>query len=310
MKLNKKHILILICILMTAILSAQSLKYHVNRNSHLFIGSPFHLNVEIESALNDSIFAPQKDTIDIFQILDITQVEEINEDKKISKLDLKIAGFNTGEYEFPELEFAVKTEADLKILKTKPFIVTIESVLIDSIKTVKDIAPPTSISLGFWDYFFPISGLIILVLIIIYLKKLLKKEPVEIEKQEPVDNRPAYVIALELLEIVRVKKLLEKGEFVNFHFELSLILRFFIEKFYAIKAVEMTTSEIRENLVIEDYKEKSDILKFLSYSDRIKFAKLIPSIEDSKNEEKWLEKYLKSFETREFKQTKNIEGDL
>ena len=60
----------------------------------------------------------------------------------------------------------------------------------------------------------------------------------------------------------------------------------------------MTTSEIRSYLQI-DLKEKSKLLDFLIFTDKIKFAKFIPYIKDSEKELKWLEKYLRSFEPEE-----------
>ena len=60
----------------------------------------------------------------------------------------------------------------------------------------------------------------------------------------------------------------------------------------------MTTSEIRRNLILQDHKEKNQVLKFLIFADKIKFAKFIPDIKESEKELRWLEKYLKSFEPK------------
>ncbi|MBT5420007.1 MAG: hypothetical protein HOK80_03875, partial [Candidatus Cloacimonetes bacterium] len=122
---------------------------------------------------------------------------------------------------------------------------------------------------------------------------------------EVVDDRPAYIIALELLNNLKKDDLIVKGDYLNFYFRISLILRLFIELHYEINSVEMTTSEIRANLILEDHSEKSKILKFLANADMIKFAKAIPAISDSEKTLFWLEDYLKSFgnlkETEELK---------
>ena len=68
---------------------------------------------------------------------------------------------------------------------------------------------------------------------------------------------------------------------------------------YKFNAVEMTTSEIRENLVLDDFKEKSRILEFMNAADKVKFAKYVPSLQESESALKWLEEYLNSFERKE-----------
>ena len=80
----------------------------------------------------------------------------------------------------------------------------------------------------------------------------------------------------------------------------------FIELHYKINSVELTTSEIRENLILNDHSEKSEILKFLRQADMIKFAKAIPTNSESEKAINWLENYLKSFEKlKETEETKN-----
>lgn len=283
---------------------AQSLEYNIRKPSKLYIGTPFHILVDITANDADSIFSPQIDTLDIFILKDeITQSEEIIEGKKTTKLDLTFQPFDTGEFTFPELEFAVKKEDSLLFLQTNEFQLNIESIINDSTQSIKDIAEPLKISLGFWDYFFPLVAICLLILIITYLVRLWKRRNISSSEPVIIDERPAYIIALEMLELLKKDKLLEKGDFLIFYFQLSYILRFFIELFYKTNAVEMTTSEIRQNLQIEDFKQKSKILDFLTFADKIKFARFIPKIKESKSALKWLEEYLRSFENKQ----KNLE---
>ena len=296
----KKAILLFLILLIPFLLVSQTLDYKVEKPPKLFIGTPFHVLVKLTTSIEDSVFAPQIDTLDIFILKGkIKEQETIENDKKITNLDLTFLPFNTGEYTFPELEFAVKSADSLHILKTSPFILNINSVVADSAQAIRDIAAPVSVKLGFWDIAVPIVILAILISLIIYLKKFLRKKEQFISQPKITDNRPAYIIALELLEKLKRKKLLEKGDFLNFHFQLSYVLRLFLELQYKINAVEMTTSEIREHLQLEDFKEKSGILEFLNFADKVKFAKYIPSLQESESALEWLENYLKSFEKKE-----------
>ena len=277
---------------------AQQIEHRLEKPPKLYVGTPFHVLIDITTNQSDSIFALEIDTLDIFILKKIHSEDKIEEDKKITRIDLIFQPFDTGEFTFPPLEFAIKTSDSLFVLHTSEFQLNIETVLIDSSQTVRDIADPLKVNLGFWDYFFPLITIILLVFIIRMLLKLLRKKPVEDISTRIIDDRPPYLIALELLHNLKKEKLIKRGDFLNLHFRLSFILRLFIELNYHINAVEMTTSEIRSYLQI-DLKEKSKILDFLIFADKIKFAKFIPELKDSEKELKWLEKYLRSFKPEE-----------
>ena len=302
----KKIYLFLIFFLIPLLVFSAELDYKLEKPQKLFVGTPFKLHVDISSAISDSIFSTQNDTLDIFILKDIESTEEIIDDTKTTFLDLTYQPFDTGEFTFPELEFAVKTADSLEILKTREFILNIESVITDSTESIKDIAAPLAVNLKFLDYFIPLFIIILLIFAIRYLIKLLKRTKKDFSEPEIIDDRPAYIIALELLNKLKKDDLLIKGDFLNFYFRISLILRLFIELHYKINSVEMTTSEIRENLILNDHSEKSEILKFLRQADMIKFAKAIPTNSESEKAINWLENYLRSFEKlKETEETKN-----
>ena len=302
----KKIYLFLIFFLIPLLVFSAELDYKLEKPQKLFVGTPFKLHVDISSAISDSIFSTQNDTLDIFILKDIESTEEIIDDTKTTFLDLTYQPFDTGEFTFPELEFAVKTADSLEILKTREFILNIESVITDSTESIKDIAAPLAVNLKFLDYFIPLFIIILLFFAIRYLIKLLKRTKKDFSEPEIIDDRPAYIIALELLNKLKKDDLLIKGDFLNFYFRISLILRLFIELHYKINSVEMTTSEIRENLILNDHSEKSEILKFLRQADMIKFAKAIPTNSESEKAINWLENYLRSFEKlKETEETKN-----
>jgi hypothetical protein len=297
MKINK--LIVLIILLIPLMGFAQQIEHRLEKPPKLYVGTPFHVFIDITTDKADSIFAPEIDTLDIFILKNIRSEDEIEEDKKKTSLDLIFQPFDTGEFTFPPLEFAVKTLDSLVVLHTSEFQLNIETVLTDSSQTVRDIADPLKVNLGFWDYFIPLVAIILLVFIIRMLIKLLRRKSVEDISTRIIDERSPYLIALELLQNLKKEKLLQKGDFLNLHFRLSFILRLFIELNYHINAVEMTTSEIRRNFILHDHKEKNQVLEFLIFADKIKFAKFIPELKDSEKELKWLEKYLKSFEPEE-----------
>lgn len=305
-KLEIKKIAVLTAFIIPLMVFSAELEQKLEKPETLFVGTPFTLHVDISSAISDSIFSTQNDTLDIFILKNIESTEEIYEEIKRTLLDITYQPFDTGEFTFPELEFAVKTTDSLEILKTREFILNIASVITDSTESIKDIAAPLSVNLKFLDYFIPLLIIILLIIAIKYLIKLLKRAKTDFSEPEIIDDRPAYIIALELLNKLKKDDLLIKGDFLNFYFRISLILRLFIELHYKINSVEMTTSEIRANLKLNDHTEKSEILKFLMKADMIKFAKAIPINSDSETALNWLEKYLRSFErSKETEETDN-----
>ncbi len=305
-KLEIKKIAVLIISMIPLLAFSAELNYKLEKPQKLYVGTPFKLHVNISSAISDSIFSAQNDTLDIFILKNILSSEEINDEIKTTFVDLTYQPFDTGEFTFPELEFAVKTADSLEILKTSEFILNIESVIADSTESIKDIAAPLAVNLKFLDYFIPLLIIILIIFGIKYLIKLLKRTKKDVSEPEIIDDRPAYIIALELLNKLKKDDLLIKGDFLHFYFRISLILRLFIELYYKINSVEMTTSEIRENLILNDHSEKSEILKFLRQADMIKFAKTIPTNSESEKAINWLENYLRSFE--ELKKTEETDN--
>ncbi len=290
-------------------LNAQSLSYRLKKPQKLFVGTPFHLYIDLQTSLQDSIFAPVIDTLDVFILRDMNSHDIIEGDSVTTKIDLTFQAFDTGEFTFPPLEFTVMQKEDITVLKTNEFILNVESILADSSDVIQDIAPPLRLELGFWDYFIPLLILIILIAVVYFIIKYLKTR--KVGKPEPIirDERPAWQIVLELLKKLKKDNLLEKGNFLEFHFRLSYLLRLFIELHFNVHAVEMTTSEIRENLANIDSQQKSKILKILNFADRVKFAKFIPDLSESQEALQWLESYLLSFRVMESKQEKQVRSE-
>jgi hypothetical protein len=293
-----KKVIIIILSIIPLLGFSQTLEQKLIKPQKLYVGTPFHVLVDISTVQTDSIFATPIDTLDVFILRDMKSEDMLEDDTRTTKLDLTFQPFDTGEFTFPELEFAVVSENDTTFLKTNEFLLIIESVLSDSSDVVMDIADPLKVNLGFWDYFFPILAIIIIVLAIIFISKALRNRDLNIEKPVYVDSRPPYQIVLELLSKLNKENLPAKGEFLRFHFRLSYLLRLFIELHYKITAVEMTTNEIRSDLQLEDFKEKSQIVDFLSFADKIKFAKFQPTVDESNKAESWLQDYLKSFKEK------------
>ncbi|MCA9407692.1 MAG: hypothetical protein KC733_03310 [Candidatus Omnitrophica bacterium] len=150
-------------------------------------------------------------------------------------------------------------------------------------QTLHDVRPPVKYPVNFWIFWICIFlAFLFIGAVLLYLKK--KRKQVKTEKaMEPV--RVPWEIALERLEALQQKQLLEKGLFNQYYTEVSDITRYYCEDRFAMKAPEMTTEEFLYALK-ESNQLNSDqkvLLKdFLTQCDLVKFAKYAPTIDEAK----------------------------
>ena len=140
---------------------------------------------------------------------------------------------------------------------------------------IKDIKGPVS----YWDktYIYIIlvivTAIALILFVIIYLQKRRKTKEVII----PIV--PAHEIAYEALKTLMGKDYLATGNIQEYYFELSNIVRHYIENRFQLKAPEMTTEEflltLKESEVLNS-EQKSLVKDFLSQCDMVKFAKYLP----------------------------------
>jgi hypothetical protein len=92
--------------------------------------------------------------------------------------------------------------------------------------------------------------------------------------------KPAHEEALEALERLLSRKLIEQGHIKRFCFEISLIFRQYLQSRFGIPAVDLTTEEIiprveDDGIVEQDLRQI--VREFLRETDIVKFAEYEPS---------------------------------
>jgi len=118
-----------------------------------------------------------------------------------------------------------------------------------------------------------ILAAIIIALVILYIKKRKKAEA------SIAPPRPAHEIAYEALTALKQKDLTKTGKVKEYYFELSDIVRRYLENRFSFKAPEMTTEEFLSHLRETDQlrpDHKGLLREFLSHCDLVKFAKYLP----------------------------------
>jgi hypothetical protein len=96
--------------------------------------------------------------------------------------------------------------------------------------------------------------------------------------------RPPHEIAADALRALRARRLPETGEFKEFYSTLSDIVRRYLEDRFQVRAPEMTTEEFLAATARGAALERAHralLGSFLAESDLVKFARFVPTLDDS-----------------------------
>lgn len=186
--------------------------------------------------------------------------------------------FQSGNIELPPIQVKVGD----KTIETNPITIPILSVLPKEVENQKlmDIAPPyrgrIKTSTFFIILFAIISSLTLLFLLSRYMLRKPGRKQFILEEKPGVDP---YRYAMELLSHIRSLHKEHSADEKTVYTGISYVLRFYFGNLLNIKALEMTTAELRHFLerVHTSFLEKSRFLSILKRSDLVKFAKERPS---------------------------------
>lgn len=196
--------------------------------------------------------------------------------------ELLIAVFDTGIIEIPALEFIYQYLQTQDTIRTRPQVLEIESIPLES--DIRDIkanykAPITLLEL--LPYVIALVVIVAAILLIrLYYKRKYRGMSVSLASQK-LD--PPDVVALRELERLRKETPWLHNKVKVYYIRLSEIIRNYIERRYLIPALEQTTEEILRDLKVLNYDSDSiPLLKeMLTLADLVKFAKVIPDKEEN-----------------------------
>lgn len=182
----------------------------------------------------------------------------------------------SGDYEIAGLAINYKNKdaTEWKILVVEPLDLKVDSLFNDSqAEDIKDIHSPVS-EIRYMKVFIVLALILLLILIAGWFYWLMFIRA----KQQTIILVPPHVKALEALERLKQRSLQDNESFKNYFYDLSLIVRVYIEDRFMVKAPEMTTEEflvyVNQGSVLEEAHKKS-LSGFLSLADMVKFAKYI-----------------------------------
>jgi hypothetical protein len=196
-----------------------------------------------------------------------------------------LAVYKPGEVELPSFTFVVTdTAGNLQELSGDSIKATIQSILPADTTglEITDIREPYKLTGPIWPYFAIPLALALLVYGAILLRRRLAGRA-EFLAAPP---RPPWEVAFERLDSLKGERHLEFGRFKLYYFELSMIVRGYIEGRYDFPAVESTTYELENE---DGLKEVGDnlyarLFEFFYRADMAKFAKVVPTAADAESD--------------------------
>jgi hypothetical protein len=246
------------------------------------------INVTVDKEYN--IKLPEfGENLDQFSITDFYNPGQklIDDEHMSAQQEYTLEPFLSGTYTIPAITVKFFTDKegpeDPHVLESEEFTITVTS-LLDKDKedlTINDMTPPvlppppdlTWVILLAAGILVAGAGITVLVIFLVKRK----------QGEKQIITIPAHELAFRRLEALIAENYIEKGEIKLFYFEISTILRQYIENRFYLHAPEQTTEEFLNDIKESDrlQKELKDILKeFLFHCDMVKFAKYDPTPEE------------------------------
>ncbi len=200
------------------------------------------------------------------------------------EFDFKIALFDTGKVEIPELTLAIEKEnGDQQAYQTSPHLVNVISVLPpDKNVQPKDIKPPFPLpTIIPWDIvIFVLILLVIFIAWYLWYRRWKQGHPDVAFDEKYLD--PPHVIALKKLAAIQKMAFSTEQEIIKTYTEISYVIREYLENRFFIRALEMPTRDIIDSLPDIGITEtiKMQLEETLQKLDIIKFANQLPETEE------------------------------
>jgi len=240
-----------------------------------YIGDPISWRIFVEAGKNERVEFPEINIVN--ELLDITSFKQITDQNSGRQIgvEFEIVAWDTGKFQTPS--YSAKIFDDSKTgsynLEVEPIYFFVLSILENlNISEFQDIKSPIPVKPLFpLKTFFYVTALIIISgLIVIVWKKRDKPRIIKANYGYTEDPNERAINRLKNLDSSMLAK--------DYYFQLSHIIREFLENKFYIRTLEMTTQEIISSKKIFPIDDDvfSDLVQFLSEADKVKYARVIP----------------------------------
>lgn len=280
----------LIIILMTGMIRAQDVRVSATTNrDSLSIGETLVYTLSIRHGADTKLLGEPLVDFSDFELMQIKKYEPEEENgRQVQRIDFLLTTFNIDTFLIPAPKIMFTFNNDTLVAQGNSKLIIVTSSIDTSFKEIRPEKPIIEGQINWWlltlyaGMILAAAGLITF-LIMKWYKRHKERQLNPVVPSVPEVVRTPEEIAMENLNKLKEKGLIEKGDFKAFHIEVSDIIRNYIEGKFRIPALESTTSDL-----IREFRQKRPIeenyisllRRFLEVCDLVKFAKYKPSNEE------------------------------
>jgi len=195
-----------------------------------------------------------------------------------------LAVYQPGEAKIPTFSFRQANSSDTTIYSGDTLTINIASVLPPDTTGLQmaDIRGPRRLRGPIWPYLVAPIVVALIALGIIWLRKKLRRKISE----PSVPPIPPWEMAFKRLDELKASRHLDFGRFKQFYFDLSMIIRIYIEERFETLAVESTTLEIKSDARLKELEPQlyDRLFELFNCADMVKFAKSIPTAKEAESD--------------------------
>ena len=219
------------------------------------------------------------------------------------KNTFQVTFWDTGQFALPSLEIEVMSDDSIleysffsdslyvEVISVKSKIPSLVTISNGELLPIRD---PVQIKIF---PFFIIVSILLLIIILLLIVKVLSSRSYLSKKEHKNDQTFQDPISSSLNKLKTLEKDIHlKSDFKDIYVKISAIIRNFMENYYYVKALEMTTKEIDDNksLLNLDEENFTELLNILKFSDMVKYAKKKKNLDFIKKDLVIIRKILKS----------------
>jgi hypothetical protein len=281
-----RSLVLLAAVLIVMPLPGRSAGQHVTAEARVdstdyLVGDWITVHVKLFNTAGITLHPLVGDTLGGFTVISKDPLEQQNGESSTRYI---VSKYDSGTAVLPPIRFLFSVPGDtaMQSVATNPLTVTIHTVPVDTSAGIKDLKPPLSIPYTLAEVLLYV-GIVILAAVLAVLAYRYWKQRQRRKSGEPAPvppARPAHVIALEQLGLLREKKLWQKGLVKEYYSEVTEIIRLYIENRYHVRALEQTTDEILAGIQMFSLPVGivDNLSRILRRADLVKFAKFMPGI--------------------------------
>jgi hypothetical protein len=250
------------------------------------VGARISMTVMVEHAVGARVMWPDSLDLTPFELIEAQAIPSTTEGGRArSSAILTMAAFELGELEIPSFDVQVLGPGEAaETLSTDRFGIEVVSVGADESGDIRGIRGPLGIPVGVVTVSLWLL-LLLFVLAAVYGLYRRSQRSGEGDTQESgPPPRPAHEVALEAIAGIEASPMLERGQVKEYHIDVSEVLRTYVEARFRVPSLEMTTREVVRGLraVGAEGQFIDGFRRFLDQCDMVKFAKVRPTIEASR----------------------------